>query len=108
MAVYLDKSRNVFGRMIMCHMVADTEDELHEMAGRLGLRRTWFQDGASTPHYDLSQERRERALKLGAVELDRRAFVAVLRRLRETGATTWVPTLWIGLLLVSWTVSRVV
>ena len=59
MAVYVDKEENAFGRMIMCHMVADTLEELHAMADRIGMRRSWFQP-RSSPHYDLSKSRRAR------------------------------------------------
>lgn len=81
MSVYVDKEENRFGRMIMCHMIADTLDELHAMAGRIGLQRNWFQP-VSSAHYDLSKSRRAEAIRLGAVELDRHAFVGVIRRLR--------------------------
>lgn len=82
MSVYVDTARNRFGRMVMCHMVADTLDELHAMAEAIGLKREWFQGSASTPHYDVSLSRRKLAIELGAIELERNAFVAVLRRLR--------------------------
>ncbi len=49
-----------------CHLMADTEDELHAFAARLGLRRAWFQP-LSSPHYDLTASKRARALELGAV-----------------------------------------
>lgn len=49
-----------------CHLMADSLDELHAMAARLGLRRAWFQP-VSSPHYDLTASKRERALELGAV-----------------------------------------
>lgn len=63
------------------HMIADTLDELHAMARRIGLRREWFQP-RSTPHYDLVPTKREAAMRAGAVALERREFVAVLRRVR--------------------------
>lgn len=79
MAVYVDSARNPFGRMVMCHMWADTAAELHQMAAAIGMKREWFQtpDGpnprpVSFPHYDLSQTRRAAAIRLGAVEMDRR------------------------------------
>ena len=55
--------------MLMCHMVADTLEELHVMANEIGMKRAAFQDApkASHPHYDVSQERRALALELGAV-----------------------------------------
>ena len=84
MSVYLDKARNRFGRMVMCHMIADTLDELHEMAAAIGMRREWFQP-LSFPHYEVSLSRRRIAVSLGAVELDRREFVAVMRRVRLAG-----------------------
>lgn len=82
MSVYVDDSLNMFGRMKMCHMIADTLDELHAMADAIGMNRSWFQGEASTPHYDVSLSRRELAIKHGAVSLGRREFVGVLKRLR--------------------------
>ena len=68
--------------MIMCHMLADTLDELHAFAALLGLKPEWFQGDASTPHYDLSLTNRRRALALGAIELDRRGTARLIRHLR--------------------------
>ena len=83
MSVYVDESRNPLGRMVMCHMIADTEEELHVMAGCLGLKYEWFQEPpkASHPHYDISLSRRTMAVKFGAIELDRRQFVRKMRQI---------------------------
>jgi hypothetical protein len=51
-----------------CHLTADTLEELHEFALRLGLRRTYFQDHPRHPHYDITEGRRKLAVRLGAVE----------------------------------------
>lgn len=80
MAVYVDDARHRLGRMIMGHMLADTLDELHSMARAIGMRRTWYQP-VSFPHYDVSLERREHAVRLGAIRVDRRGVVEVKRRL---------------------------
>ena len=52
-----------------CHMFADTEEELHEFAKRIGMRKEWFQN-KKLPHYDLTAKRRQLALSLGAIEID--------------------------------------
>lgn len=70
--------------MIMSHMVADSLDELHAMADRLGLQRRWFQVSRNgMPHYDICQSKRALAITLGAVEIDRRQMVALVRQHRE-------------------------
>jgi hypothetical protein len=70
------------------HMVSDVgEEELHEMALRIGLKREWFQcrPKASTAHYDVTPSKRALAVRLGAVEvssreLARRNFDGFYRR----------------------------
>lgn len=84
MSVYLDTARNRLGRMIMCHMIADTLDELHAMAAAIGMKRDWFQPG-SFPHYDVCLMRRGRAIAHGAQVLDRRSFAIAMRRIRAMG-----------------------
>jgi len=79
MAVYVDNARNPYGRMLMCHMVADTIEELLEMADKIGLQRRHFQP-TSHPHFDVSVGYRSKALAAGAVEVDRRGLVDVMKR----------------------------
>lgn len=78
----MDRARNALGRMKMCHMLADTLEELHAMADAIGMKRAWFQAG-STPHYDVTQTRRELAVKLGAVEIGRAKLVELIRDWRS-------------------------
>lgn len=66
-----------------CHMYADTLDELHSLAAKIGLRREWFQDSLSLQHYDLTPPKRARAVSLGAVEHDRRSSVEKWKELRN-------------------------
>lgn len=79
MTVYVDRPRHKLGRMVMCHMAADTLDELHAMAERLGVRRH-FQDKPGMPHYDLCKATRRQAVKAGAVEVASRDIVTACRR----------------------------
>lgn len=63
-----------------CHLTADTVDELHAFAKKIGMKRAWFQISApprSVPHYDLTPRKREAALKAGAV------FVSARVKARE-------------------------
>lgn len=73
MPVYVDKAVWPFRRMIMCHMVADTPNELHAMADKIGVARRWFQSNASFPHYDICKAKRALAIRYGAVEFEGRA-----------------------------------
>lgn len=56
-----------------CHLTADTLDELHELAAKIGMKRSWFQlsAGKEIPHYDLVASRRKLAVKYGAIEITR-------------------------------------
>jgi hypothetical protein len=61
------------------HLASDHDfGELHRFAGRLGLRREWFQGD----HYDLPEDRWDDAIALGATPVDSRELV---RRLRAAG-----------------------
>jgi len=84
MSVYVDSSIYRYGRMMMCHMLADTPDELHAMADRIGVARRWFQAKASFPHYDIAKGKRALAVEAGAVECDRSALVEAIRRIRAS------------------------
>jgi len=74
--VYVDDMKARYGRMTMCHMGADTEAELHEMAMRIGVRRRWYQGD----HYDICMKMRARAVIRGAKEVTQREFVQIVRR----------------------------
>jgi hypothetical protein len=81
--VYVDAERNPFGRMVMCHMFADTADELHAMAAAIGMKREWYQHAASFPHYDVSLARKARAVALGARLVDRREGWRIRKPIRQ-------------------------
>ncbi|WP_083253631.1 DUF4031 domain-containing protein [Pandoraea sp. ISTKB] len=100
MTVYVDDMRAPYGRMLMCHMLADSDEELHEMASRIGVARRWHQK-SDTPHshYDICMSKRAIAVKLGAVEVTRKGVVAVIRARRaaqlaidrDGGSTLTIP-----------------
>lgn len=57
------------------------------MAAMIGMHRDWFQNARSAPHYDLTPSRREHALRLGAIEVDRATAVAIWRSRRAAVAS---------------------
>lgn len=67
-----------------CHMFTDTVDlsDLHAMAAHIGMRREWFQDKRSAPHYDLTPIRREAAVAAGAIEVSWDQAVRIWRARR--------------------------
>lgn len=85
MAVYIDNMNACYRGMVMCHMVADTLDELHEMADKIGVDRKWFQclKKASYPHYDICLSKKRLAIQYGAVEInDKRILIQKARQLK--------------------------
>src|SRR5690606_3654958 len=73
MTVYVDPARHPFGRMMMCHMMADTTEELLAMADRIGIARKWLQRaGTAYEHFDIAKSKRAMAIAAGAVEVDSR------------------------------------
>ena len=73
--VYVDMLLNYGWKLgPSCHLLADSEDELHDFAAKIGMKRSWFQDGDThtMPHYDLVASRRKLAVKNGAIEIDRK------------------------------------
>jgi hypothetical protein len=65
-----------------CHLLADTPDELHEIADQLGVPRRFFQDHPWRWHYDLPSHLRDEAVRLGAVEITMHEVGALLRARR--------------------------
>ena len=81
MSVYVDSFYTPYRNMLMCHMLADTAEELHVMADTIGIKRKWFQGD----HYDLPSWLHVRAVAEGAAlvrstDLVRRLRAAGLRR----------------------------
>lgn len=77
MSVYVDDARHPYGRMLMCHMVADSAAELHAMADRLGIARRHFHRS----HYNICQSKRAEALAAGANSITSREAAGKRRRL---------------------------
>ena len=86
MTVYVDDMRAKFRRMIMCHMIADSEVELHAMADEIGVARRWYQGD----HYDISLSKRSLAVAAGAREVTWRQL-ALMANNRRAGYPMGTP-----------------
>jgi len=87
MSVYVDSAYLPYGNMQMCHMVADSLEELHDMADRIGIQRRWFQNKpGGTPHYDISKSKRALAVQHGTIEIDNKKLVEIILYWRDQRA----------------------
>lgn len=81
MSCYVDDVEHPFLGMLMCHLWADSLDELLEMVDRIGVERKWIQGHptlsfgkhrtASWVHFDIPKGKRARAIGAGAILTDR-------------------------------------
>lgn len=83
MPVYVDDAVHPLGRMLMCHMIADSREELFAMVDAIGVDRKWLQK-KDTPyeHFDISKGKRAEAIKRGAIAVSSRELVRMLRARR--------------------------
>lgn len=89
MSVYVDSMKAPFRGMVMCHMVADTAEELLAMADRIELNRKWLQfPGTFREHFDIGLAKKLRALHAGAIEVTKSQLGEILQRKREASLET--------------------
>lgn len=82
MTVYVDNMRAPYGQMKMCHMIAESTDELLAMADRIGVDRKWLQKpGTRFEHFDIALSKRRLAVQAGAVEVGQMELGRILRRI---------------------------
>lgn len=83
--IYVDEINTTLPYTNWCHMWSDECDqELHEMADRIGLRREWFQAASMKAtnkfrryynHYDVTPAKRAMAIRLGATPITIRDYI---------------------------------
>lgn len=80
MTVYVDNMNAKYRGMVMCHLIADTEAELHAMVDKIGVARKWYQKD----HYDIAASKKAMAIRFhGAVPITWRQagfMMALVRR----------------------------
>lgn len=81
MSVYVDDVRHRFSNMVMCHLWADSDEELLAMVDKIGVHRKWIQGhkslsfgkhrDASWVHFDIALSKKALAIAAGAILTDR-------------------------------------
>lgn len=80
MSVYVDDMEAALGRMVMCHMMADTTEELLAMAKKIQLQPHWIQRaGTAYEHFDITKSKRTLAVQYGAIEIGRKELVTKMK-----------------------------
>ena len=90
MAVYVDDVQHRFGRMLMCHLWADTHAELLAMADQIGVARKWLQQPpkAAWVHFDICITKKKKAIAAGAILTDK--FGPLEHVARLNGHSEWL------------------
>lgn len=71
--IYVDRLefKKPNGKKFYCHMFADSLEELHAFAEKIGRKRCWFHKSVGGYlHYDLDAVFRQLAIEAGAVEIE--------------------------------------
>ncbi len=84
MAVYVDCIAIRWRGDLWYHLVADSLEELHQFAAKIGLKREWYQYHKSKyPHYDVNESRRVKAILNVAKPVSVREALQIAKKLRE-------------------------
>lgn len=83
MAVYVDDFETTgitYRGMKMCHMIADTREELFDMVDKIGVQRKWIQAyGTSREHFDICLTYKNLAIMHGAKEIPMRELAKMTK-----------------------------
>jgi hypothetical protein len=86
MTVYIDDLYAPYRKSFVCHMIADTEEELLAMAATIQVNPVFQYDaGTSDSHFDVNRAQRALALQNGAREISKRELARICRERRDNG-----------------------
>jgi hypothetical protein len=79
-----------FRGMKMCHMIADTTEELLAIVDAIGVQRKWIQHpGTPNEHFDICFSKRVKAVSFGAVEINYRDYAKKVEERCEANGIHW-------------------
>lgn len=83
--VYIDNFNAPFGRMKICHMIADTTKELDDMADKIGINKKWIQyPNTANEHFDICLSKKVLAISFGAKEINFREYAQMVKKRKES------------------------
>ena len=83
MSVYVDNPIYNYGRMKMCHLIADTHEELLNMVDLIGVDRKWIQyPGEDKEHFDICKSKRLLAIQNGAIPIASKELIKLIQAKR--------------------------
>lgn len=89
--VYIDNFNAGYGRMKMCHMIADTTEELLKMCHNIGVQTKWIQyPGTANEHFDICLSKKAKALEFGAKEIGFRDYANMVNNRKATGSLNYI------------------
>jgi hypothetical protein len=84
MSVYVDNLMKPYKREKVCHMIADTEEELISMILNIGGKmENQLDAGTADSRFDVNEQQRELALENGAIEISKSQLAKICRERRE-------------------------
>lgn len=72
--------------------MGDTLSELHAFATEIGCKPSWFHRRARHPHYDLTEEWRQKAIEKGAIPLPIKDIIKLRRAAEPSACISTLPS----------------
>lgn len=80
MSVYIDSANIKYRNMIMCHIIADTDDEFGLFINKIGVNiKHWQFKGTRKSHFDICLFKKKLALKFGAIEVSSKELINIIK-----------------------------
>lgn len=82
--VYIDNFNAPYKRMTMCHMIADTTEELLQMVDKIGVNKKWIQyPGTYNEHFDICLAKKKLAISFGVKEVGFRELAIIINKRKD-------------------------
>jgi hypothetical protein len=83
---YVDDAKIPYRHMKMYHLVADSTEELLDMARKIGVKVMWIQHaGTYKEHFDVCSSKRTAAIKAGAVKITSMELGRMIAARKDSG-----------------------